>query len=567
MTPTILMTQMTSLFLTVTSLGMMTCHGLGLSPHGVPATRRHPLRHIVGARPQLPQLVQRSSRHRREVGGGGGGGGGGSKKDHGGMLRYGVLLDAGSSSTKIKVYSYVPTASSLHVPHVRLEVSEKERPGLGSFVRSSPAELQSYLVKVVAHATARVPQDLHSSTPIFVMATAGMRVLPAEDAKNLLQGVREVLGNASLSPFLYRPHHVTILSGEEEAVYAWLAVNYLRGFFSSHRSSSSSSSSPPSAHAPVGVLEMGGGSMQVAFLPDTPLYQEEFQVYVGRRRFDLYAQTYLSYGSNYLTDQVRRRLVLMQRKGGGGGGVKRLDSPCMLSDDTASFELEGVTYEVGGTGDVSGCETVLSSILAPPSNATLCSPGPCAIGDTYQPKVGNHPFYAIGVFLYAPKNLDAVEAGDVLNITKLRDHARKYCHLTVSKAVSQTGGKRQFASNDCLMGLYIPLLLTTALGFDPHTTAITVANQINGTRIDWALGAMMQHLSMTFMQDLDCHANSYDQPDATVSVQKVMAPSLGSRLVVPTSPPHPGVSKPAPLKAEHYTESNLVGSFGLVTSE
>lgn len=75
------------------------------------------------------------------------------------------------------------------------------------------------------------------------------------------------------------------------------------------------------------MMEMGGGSMQVAFLPSAPLYQEEFQVYVGRERFDLYAQSYLDYGANYIRDRVYE--VLMEESN-TTGPVKRLESPCML---------------------------------------------------------------------------------------------------------------------------------------------------------------------------------------------------------------------------------------------
>ena len=70
--------------------------------------------------------------------------------------------------------------------------------------------------------------------------------------------------------------------------------------------------------------------MQVAFSPDGPLYQEEFQIYVGPRRFDLYAQSYLNYGSAFVTNHVRWRLLQDERQFLDG---KNLLSPCMLSGE------------------------------------------------------------------------------------------------------------------------------------------------------------------------------------------------------------------------------------------
>ena len=44
------------------------------------------------------------------------------------------------------------------------------------------------------------------------------------------------MGNLNVNPFLFKDDHVSILSGEEEAVYAWLSVNYLNGFFATNMS-------------------------------------------------------------------------------------------------------------------------------------------------------------------------------------------------------------------------------------------------------------------------------------------------------------------------------------------
>lgn len=64
--------------------------------------------------------------------------------------------------------------------------------------------------------------------------TAGLRSLAAKEAQNLLDGIHTVLSNQAINPFHYKSNHISILSGEEEAVYAWLALNYLLGFFSSN---------------------------------------------------------------------------------------------------------------------------------------------------------------------------------------------------------------------------------------------------------------------------------------------------------------------------------------------
>ena len=56
----------------------------------------------------------------------------------------------------------------------------------------------------------------------------GLRVLSGPAAIALLDKVEQLL---TYSPFLTLEDHVRVLSGEEEGVFAWVAANYLKGFF------------------------------------------------------------------------------------------------------------------------------------------------------------------------------------------------------------------------------------------------------------------------------------------------------------------------------------------------
>jgi apyrase len=63
----------------------------------------------------------------------------------------------------------------------------------------------------------------------------GLRVLPEDDAGNLMSAIRNVIGNKTLNPFVFNPSNARILSGEEEGVFAWITINYLRNFFGSSK--------------------------------------------------------------------------------------------------------------------------------------------------------------------------------------------------------------------------------------------------------------------------------------------------------------------------------------------
>ena len=59
----------------------------------------------------------------------------------------------------------------------------------------------------------------------------GMRLEAKDDAFDVMTEVRRLLSNTTFNPFLYSHNQVQIISGEEEGVFAWVALNYIVGFF------------------------------------------------------------------------------------------------------------------------------------------------------------------------------------------------------------------------------------------------------------------------------------------------------------------------------------------------
>jgi len=66
-------------------------------------------------------------------------------------------------------------------------------------------------------------------------ASLGMRLLLEDRMNVVMRHVDSMMSNSSFQPFLYTsPFNARILSGEEEGVFAWIAVNYLLGVFSNN---------------------------------------------------------------------------------------------------------------------------------------------------------------------------------------------------------------------------------------------------------------------------------------------------------------------------------------------
>lgn len=83
----------------------------------------------------------------------------------------------------------------------------------------------------MAKAEEFVPEEYWSSTPLLLRATAGLRLLSAIQAENLLNAVREVFVH---SGFLIKDDAIGILDGVDEGIYSWFTINFLLGKYHFH---------------------------------------------------------------------------------------------------------------------------------------------------------------------------------------------------------------------------------------------------------------------------------------------------------------------------------------------
>jgi len=142
---------------------------------------------------------------------------------------YVLVLDAGSTGTRIHVYKFQATTDNENGDTFVLknEVFEERKPGLSSFAdRIYQAEAQiDELLKI---ADREVSRFKHRSTPLVLRATAGLRLLSETKQKLLLESV----SNTFRKYGFYRPKmDIAIMNETEEGIDAWLTLVYLKGIF------------------------------------------------------------------------------------------------------------------------------------------------------------------------------------------------------------------------------------------------------------------------------------------------------------------------------------------------
>ncbi|EXB93584.1 Nucleoside-diphosphatase mig-23 [Morus notabilis] len=258
---------------------------------------------------------------------------------------YTVVVDCGSTGTRVNVYEWegrgenereLPillhsypdnsTKSSLLKNSCKYHCMQTE-PGLDKFVGNSSG-VRASLEPLITWAEQMVPLERHSATPIFVLATAGLRRIAVEDVRRVMEDVEDVVKERSFS---CRRSWIRVLSGKEEAYYGWVALNYKMGVFRNH------SRSPTSA-----LLDLGGSSLQVV----VEVESEGKDTHLVRSKFGFIEHRVLAYSlpAFGLNEAFDRTVVLLSHTEAlreSGGGTLELRHPCYGSDFVQNYTCRG----------------------------------------------------------------------------------------------------------------------------------------------------------------------------------------------------------------------------------
>ena len=90
--------------------------------------------------------------------------------------QYAVVIDAGSSHSQVFVYKW-PADKSNGTGVVRQIYTERASGGGISSYADDPELAGKSLETILSSAEKHVPKDMHDATPVFLGATAGMRLL------------------------------------------------------------------------------------------------------------------------------------------------------------------------------------------------------------------------------------------------------------------------------------------------------------------------------------------------------------------------------------------------------
>ncbi|XP_002971296.2 probable apyrase 5 [Selaginella moellendorffii] len=397
-----------------------------------------------------------------------------------------IVIDAGSSGSRLHIFSYKVEKLFPHIDTQDIP-SLKTKPGLSSF-SSNPQQAGESLVELLDFANARIAKKDRGQTRLYLMATAGLRRLEKNIQDDIIESCRSVLRK---SDFMFEDSWASVITGTEEGIFAWVSANYALGTLGGD------------PHATTGIVELGGASAQVTFVPDSP-FPPEFlhSLEFGGVNYKLYTYSFLHFGQEAAWDNLLQLLL--------SGAVKpRLKAkpgvvidPCTPAGYVMNSELlEKIANTLPGpnqvkvstvlsSGNFSECRRAAQELLQ--MGEDQCLHERCAIGSTFVPDLRGK-FFATENFFYTSEFFGLPATTSLADVEAAGDF---YCGEQWTKLKDKhVGIQEEDLLKYCFSTAYIVALLHDRLGIAMHDERVRFTNKVGNVPLDWALGALMVKLA------------------------------------------------------------------------
>ena len=192
-----------------------------------------------------------------------------------------AVVDAGSTGSRIHVFAYDLDGQQQPTKIDELQF-KKITPGFASIAPNQEA-INAYLNRLFENVT-------DQNIPLYFYATAGMRLQPPPKQQLYYQALQQWFASQTQ----WKLMESRTITGREEGVLGWLAINYKLGAFGV-------------AGKPLaGVIDIGGASVQITFpVQDVEKIDSHdlLNIDVGGRHIGLFVHSFLGLGQTVLTQQ------------------------------------------------------------------------------------------------------------------------------------------------------------------------------------------------------------------------------------------------------------------------
>ncbi|NOQ72882.1 MAG: hypothetical protein GQ574_12815 [Crocinitomix sp.] len=353
---------------------------------------------------------------------------------------YSLIIDAGSSGSRIYIYHIKPTTTE-GLPIIELITQKKVEPGISTF-EMHPDSILTLMNTLLTFAESKIDSAYWKETKLYLMATAGMRLVEKKQQKQTMRELSAFFKKNSKFNF----KKALILSGQYEGLYGWSALNYLDDSFN-----------PLTARE--SMLEMGGASTQITFLAEKSKDKHLLYRSYSGKSYTIFAKSYLQMGQDRAQELV-----------------------AVPACYPTNYPL---TDDLAGTGDFTQCSQGIKRIFN-----EICDSLDIAdslFKSSFHPNTENE-FIAIAAFYYT---FDFLEFEDSLALDALRSSGEYFCGKTWEELKLEYPDENESRLKSyCFNTAYFWILLSQEYGFNKNAV-IRTNIEINEQEISWTLGAVL----------------------------------------------------------------------------
>ncbi|XP_041371002.1 ectonucleoside triphosphate diphosphohydrolase 2-like [Gigantopelta aegis] len=429
------------------------------------------------------------------------------------LFQFGIVFDAGSSHTSMYIYRW--EGSKTNNTAIASQFTETVRPhfpGLASLTNDLQS-VHDVITQCLDKAKERIPSQKYKDTPVYLGATAGMRLLHESNSSASKLVLKAVRDSISKYPFKFNQSLARIISGAEEGTFSWITGNYVMGVF--HVTPPAKIIESTKKIKTFGALDLGGASTQITFVPrDMKMpanYSYDVKLYGHEHR--VYSHSFLCYGVNEALRRLRAELVREQNYS------STIYNPCLPkgfnttvwnhTDIFYSWCVSGFHAQQAFGSDIVPSEDVdknVSYVFKGESNATKCQAlvrknlfnfkkcrfPSCSFNDQFQPPV-NGNFYAFSSFYYVTSFLNLTDGTRQFSMEDFQKTLSSLCDKTWAEVEQMVAVQNQSKPYYCFQATFINILLTKGYKFNStnwHT--LKFVQKLAGTDVGWSLGFMLQ---------------------------------------------------------------------------
>ncbi|MCO5598051.1 hypothetical protein L7F22_052141 [Adiantum nelumboides] len=280
--------------------------------------------------------------------------------------------------------------------------------------------------------------------------------------------------------------HIRDRAGLDEGVFAWVAANYALGTLGRNTEDT------------VGIIELGGASAQITFVPDMPPPPEYLHPFdFGGVTYTLYTHSFLHLGQEAAWDGLAQLLLSGALKP-SFQSVDGVVDPCtpkgfvMSTEELARLSGTAVDFEhikvpsVLSAGNYSECRHVAAKFLQ--IGQDDCVYQTCPVGSTFVPELKGR-FFATENFFYTSQFFGLLPKATLADVQNAGQH---FCEEDWSKLQEKHKGiLQEDLLKYCFSSAYIVALLHDSLGVAMGDDRVMFTNQVGKVPLDWALGALI----------------------------------------------------------------------------